>query len=542
MKRIRTRIVVAFLVVALLPALPLSLLVGRLLTRTLDLSRAPEVEAALEAAMERERQTLAAEKRAFAREAGAWVAARRTGAGAEPAAGAGSDAGAGLAAVRVDAGGGVEILTPETSREARLLATDPAFASLREDPEPPEPERIAAGRTNVLAMALPDGDGRVLLAVPLAADAVRRAESVEAAVRFLRTAEQSRGALVRSLVLPFMLIYALLLALAAGVGALLAARIARPVEALVAATRRVATGDLDARVDVRSEGETRALVESFNEMTEKLRAQRIEIERLARLAAWRDIARAVAHELKNPLTPIHLAVQQMRESYRGGDPEYRAALEECGGIVDEEVKRLRDLVREFSEFARFPRPNPQWNDLSDTLCDVARLYGGRARFERPPFDVRARYDDAQIRRALVNLVENGLAACRAAGRPEEVRLAVDAGARPGAVAIRIADRGSGIAPQDLPRIFEPDFSTRKEGMGLGLAIVEAVVRGHGGTVDVTSRAGEGTTMTITLPVEGPAQAAEPSDAAPTPAPAAPGRGATPAPGAPPPASPAQEAR
>jgi nitrogen fixation/metabolism regulation signal transduction histidine kinase len=272
----------------------------------------------------------------------------------------------------------------------------------------------------------------------------------------------------------------------------------------------VAAGDLDARVDVRSEGETRALVESFNEMTGRLRAQRIEIERLARLAAWRDIARAVAHELKNPLTPIHLAVQETRDAYHGDDPEYQRLLQECASIVDEEVRRLRDLVREFSEFARFPTPDPQEGDLAETLCEVARLYGERVVFERPPAAVPSRYDDAQIRRAVVNLVENGLAACRAAGRREEVRIAIEAAGPRAAAIVRVEDRGSGIAPEHLPRIFEPDFSTRKEGMGMGLAIVETVARGHGGRIEVKSRVGEGTTMSLVLPAGDPAIAGEES--------------------------------
>jgi two-component system nitrogen regulation sensor histidine kinase NtrY len=507
----RTRIIAAFMVVALLPALPLSVLVARLLVRTLEFSQAPEIEKALGSAMEGERDALAAEKSAFAAGAKAWRE--------------GGPAPEGLAAVRFGSGGGAEVLTPQTARVARFLAADPSFAALRQGSPGTEPERIAAAGSDYLAMSLPDSAGRIVLALPLSPEVVRRAQSVESAVRFLRTAEQSRGALVRSLVLPFILIYALLLAIAAAVGALLAARIARPVEALVAATRRVGAGDLDARVEVRSDGETRALVTAFNEMTRELRAQRAEIERLARLAAWRDIARAVAHELKNPLTPIHLAVQQTREVYHGDDPEYRRVLEECASIVEEEVRRLRDLVREFSEFARFPAPDPRWGDLDETLGDVARLYVGRVRFEAPRGPVRARYDDAQIRRAVVNLIENGLAACRAAGRREEVRLSLERtsppagaprhggeeaaetvkdaetvkGADDGGALIRVEDRGAGIAPENLERIFEPDFSTRKEGMGLGLAIVEAVVRGHGGRIEVQSAAGEGTAMSVFLP-------------------------------------------
>jgi nitrogen fixation/metabolism regulation signal transduction histidine kinase len=303
---------------------------------------------------------------------------------------------------------------------------------------------------------------------------------------------------LRGFVLPFLLTYALLLGVAVAVGAWLAGRIAGPVEALAAGASRVGAGDLVTRVETDAPGEVGRLVDAFNQMVADLAAQRDELVRLERVAAWRDLARRLAHEIKNPLTPIQLAVQQLGEKLPadpGSSPEYRKLMTECVAIVDEEVEALRRLVKEFSEFARLPKPEPAPGDVGVLLDEMVKLYGAE-RVTRAGA-ATARFDAAEMKRALINLVDNGLAACRAADRPERVELSCAAAA--GAVEIRVRDGGTGIATDVTSRIFEPDFSTKKEGMGLGLAIVEGIVRGHGGAISVESQPGQGATFTIRLP-------------------------------------------
>jgi two-component system nitrogen regulation sensor histidine kinase NtrY len=172
--------------------------------------------------------------------------------------------------------------------------------------------------------------------------------------------------------------------------------------------------------------------------------------------------------------------------------------------VNEETDSLRRLVREFSEFARLPAPRPTPGDLSTLLGDLSRLYGERVTYHVRSSPLHARFDEAELRRALINLIDNGLAACREAGRPERVTLSATTNAD---VAIRAADEGCGIAPENRERIFEPNFSTKSEGMGLGLAIVAEIVRGHGGRIEVESEVGSGTTFTVHLPTA-PAPAEE----------------------------------
>jgi nitrogen fixation/metabolism regulation signal transduction histidine kinase len=353
-----------------------------------------------------------------------------------------------------------------------------------------EPERIG-DRIAVVAVA---GADTVIFARELPPALSRSARESAETVGLLRAFREERPAVLRSYVVPFLLSYALLLGVAVAVGVVLAGRIARPMEALVRGAGRVGSGDLGTRVDVQASGEVADLVAAFNRMVADLDAQQAELVRLERVAAWRDLARSLAHEIKNPLTPIQLAVQQLGDSYRG-EGEYAKLLGECVEIVDEEVEALRRLVREFSEFARLPEPDPVPGDLSSLLDELGRLYGERV--EHPASaPVPAHFDEAELKRALINLVDNGIAACAAAGRPERVRL--EAVRTAAGAEIRVTDAGCGVPEANLARIFEPNFSTKTEGMGLGLAIVEGIVRGHGGTIAVASREGEGTTFTIRL--------------------------------------------
>ncbi len=361
MKRIRSRLVAACLATALLPAVPISLLVRDLVERSVSAPMARETERALESALEESRERLALEKQAFER----------------------------------------EILAEPGTRIERLEL---------------DGERLVADVTDAAGM-------RRTIDRPLPEGVRERAERVTETLGMLRALERERGAVVRGYVLPFVLAYVLLLAAAAALGMILARRIARPVEALAIAARRVGAGDLETRVTVPGSGEVGALVDSFNAMVEDLAAHREERARLERLAAWRDLARKLAHEIKNPLTPIQLAVHQAtdRAAARGG--EDASVARECREIVDEEIDRLRRLVREFSEFARLPTPELVDADLAALLRDVARLYGeDRVTVVAAAVPLRARFDAAEMRRALVNLIDNALAACRDAGAPERVEI------------------------------------------------------------------------------------------------------------------------
>ncbi len=529
MRRLRMRMIVAFVVVALLPAVPLSILVRNLLERSFGPPLGEVVDEALVAALAGSRERLREAKTRFTEELNVrWAPRLREGNDVR-------DFGA-LPAPVPAAGDSVRAQVVQTPVR-RVLPRPPAeqvsaeaaallrWGDQRLNEGEVEgligPERIGS----YLAAILPAADGRhVLFAQALPSEMVARAEQVVETIALMRAFDEERSAVVRGNVLPFVFFYVVLLIVAAAVAVFLARRIARPVEALAAGARRVGSGDLDVRVETAAAGEVGELVAEFNRMVTDLAAQRSELARLERLAAWRDLARGLAHEIKNPLTPIQLAVQQLADQYPredvpgaagGGEgagseaaaseaaarEEYAHLLHECVEIVNEEVGALRKLVREFSEFARLPEPAPVWGDVGSALGEIARLYGERVAWAPPDGELRVRFDEAELRRALINLIDNGLAACREAGREERVELTAHAAGDE--MKVEVADRGCGIPVANLERIFAPDFSTKKEGMGLGLAIVEGIVRGHGGTLDVESIVGEGTRFTIRLPVEGP---------------------------------------
>jgi signal transduction histidine kinase len=288
----------------------------------------------------------------------------------------------------------------------------------------------------------------------------------------------------------------------------LARRIAGPLGELTAATRRVAAGDLETRVEPRSRDELRELVEAFNQMAADLRRQRADLERSNRLAAWAEMARQVAHEVKNPLTPIQLSAEHLRRVWRDPGADFAQALEACTGTILRQVRSLRDMVTEFSAFARPPVGAPARLDLAALLRDVLRSYetlppGVELHGELPRNGAYVRGEDRLLARALVNLVENALQALDGHGRLE-VRLIVDEGAS--RAQIEVEDTGPGIAPELHARIFEPFFSTKTGGSGLGLALVRKIAEEHGGGVTLESRPGR-TCARLWLPLDSERSAA-----------------------------------
>jgi two-component system nitrogen regulation sensor histidine kinase NtrY len=242
----------------------------------------------------------------------------------------------------------------------------------------------------------------------------------------------------------------------------------------------------------------------FDDVTPLIRTQRV--------AAWRDVARRLAHEIKNPLTPIQLCAERMRRQFTGAPPAARALVEECTTTIVGEVESLKALVDEFAQFARMPAPRAVPSDLNEVLIETLALYNGlfrEIRIERrlgdglPP----VRLDVEQIRRVVINLVDNAVEAlggASAGARPdgEPPTIVVDTCPDPAnsIVRLRVSDNGPGISPADRDKLFMPYYSTKRRGSGLGLAIVRRIVAEHGGSIEASDNAPHGTVFTIELPV------------------------------------------
>lgn len=241
------------------------------------------------------------------------------------------------------------------------------------------------------------------------------------------------------------------------------------------------------------EGEVRGHVMVLEDLTELIQAQQ--------LAAWNDAARRIAHEIKNPLTPIKLSAERLLKKHRQADPQLGEALEDAVEIIGREVESMRSMVDEFSRFARMPRPQPSEVDMQRLVEEVLQLYrdvkpGVEVSAEVEPDMPHAVLDGEQMRGALINLLDN---AVEATDVPGTVRVAV--GRHDGLLRIDVADTGHGVSPEAREKLFLPHFSTRRRGSGLGLAIVHRIISDHSGTIRVAENRPRGTVFTIELPME-----------------------------------------
>ncbi|HTK29332.1 MAG TPA: HAMP domain-containing sensor histidine kinase [Vicinamibacterales bacterium] len=291
--------------------------------------------------------------------------------------------------------------------------------------------------------------------------------------------------------------------LGAAIGYWMAERIADPVNRLTRATRRIARGDLDARIAATSSDELRRLVEDFNQMGADLKRQRVELERTQRLEAWADMARQVAHDIKNPLTPIQLSAEHAQRVNADRGRPLSPVLDECVSAILTQVKLLRQISSEFSSFASSPTARPEPSVLIALLEEVVEPYRtgltGRVSIEVsvPAGLPRVHVDRTLFSRALTNVIENALHAMPGGG---SLRITSSHEAGASHVAVAVSDTGIGMDATALGRIFEPYFSTRTAGTGLGLTIAKRNVELNGGAIAVASERGVGTRVTMTLPV------------------------------------------
>jgi signal transduction histidine kinase len=292
----------------------------------------------------------------------------------------------------------------------------------------------------------------------------------------------------------------LLVVFAAALGASVAARVSDPVARLTRATRLIAAGRLDERLVADTADELGRLVEDFNSMTDTLVAQRAELARANQLKAWAEMSRQVAHEVKNPLTPIQLAAEHLQRVHDDQGRPLGGVVDLCLNTILKQVKLLRRIASEFSTFATQPTQRLEPVQIAELLESVVEPYRpGLPENVRLQLDLASslplvRCDRTQMARALTNLVENALQAM-----PNGGSLRVAAHTDGTSVVIAVTDTGAGMDAEGARRAFEPYFSTKTGGSGLGLANAKRIVEGSGGAIALSTVPGQGTTVTITLP-------------------------------------------
>jgi signal transduction histidine kinase len=295
------------------------------------------------------------------------------------------------------------------------------------------------------------------------------------------------------------LLGALGLGIAVFLGVLWSSQVSRPVERLARYSHKLAQGEWDEPLTLHSVRELKTLVSALERMRRDLTGYRERLVVSERQAAWSEMARKVAHEIKNPLTPIAISVADLKRSYEQQRADFPAILDQAVRTIGDEVETLKRLLSEFSDFGRFPAPRPAPCRVSQLLADLEALYGrdvaaGRLALPRLEEEITISADAGQIRQALVNLIHNGLEALAGKGH-----VTVSAEDRGGALLLTVSDTGPGLSEDQRAHLFKPGFTTKSHGSGLGLTIVERIVNDHGGTVSVESKAASGTTFRIRLP-------------------------------------------
>lgn len=375
-----------------------------------------------------------------------------------------------------------------------------------------------------------EGDDGVRLLAVFAADKSHFDELGEMSqfVDTYKQIERRREADEHSYLLAFTALLCITIVAAIGVGSLLARGVSRRIAELARATRLVGEGDLNIRVPEGGGDEIADLASAFNRMLGEVESSRGRIEYLQRISAWQEMARRLAHEIKNPLTPISLAVQEIHRRYTGSDPDYRRLVDTTLEIVEDEVGTLRRLVTEFSDFARLPQACLESADLSEFLREQAARFGVRGadrdssetaldellslgqtsnitvEFVVPTGPCAALIDHQMLRRVLFNLVRNAAQAL-AQSKAGAGRVRVSLGQEPHDSEfwdLDVEDSGPGIPVELRETVFDPYVTTKEDGTGLGLSIVKKIVIEHGGTI----RAGEsplgGARLRVRLPVLG----------------------------------------
>jgi len=298
-------------------------------------------------------------------------------------------------------------------------------------------------------------------------------------------------------------VYGLVLFAVLIIAATFANRIAAPIHRLTQATKRVSRGDLDVSVRVqKADGEIGELIQSFETMTKDLKHSRENLILYERELAWKEMAKQVAHEIKNPLTPMKLSLQHLRQTYKDKVSNFGQVFDEVSKTIIEQIETLSHIASEFSRFARMPKRELHPCDVNAVLSESIQLFGqeGRVRFKLDMQDglPEIMADREELRRAFINVIRNGIQAMDESGKMD-----IKTKKRSNDLVVTIRDFGVGMSEDTKRKLFQPNFSTKTEGMGLGLAIVKRTVDDLGGSISIDSISGQGTTVTIVLPIMSP---------------------------------------
>ncbi len=277
---------------------------------------------------------------------------------------------------------------------------------------------------------------------------------------------------------------------------LLAEQISLPVRKLTAATKSIGSGDLNVEISYQTKGEIKDLVEGFNLMVSRIKQGQADIARFEREAAWKEMAKQVAHEIKNPLTPMKLSIQQLIAAYKDKSPKFDSIFEKVTETVAAQIEILKNIASEFSNFARMPRLNIEKINIIVSINEVLNLFAHENRSINFLTSEKVAYvnaDQDQLKRTFVNMIRNSIQA-------NSQQITVTLTKEENLCKIRIADDGMGIDKENIEKVFDDSFTTKAGGMGLGLTLAKRFIGSIGGTIKIESSSGAGTMFLLTFPL------------------------------------------
>jgi nitrogen fixation/metabolism regulation signal transduction histidine kinase len=278
-------------------------------------------------------------------------------------------------------------------------------------------------------------------------------------------------------------------------------QVTRPVKELVEGARTVTKGDWNAQVKVSSKDEIGELADAFNAMTHQLIDQRDRLVQAERVAAWRELARRLAHELKNPLFPLQITIENLQRAKEQAPEQFEEVFRESTGALLTQLSNLKTIIGRFSDFAKMPQPQMETVDLNALIQETVQLLD--AQFKAPGHPaIKAdlqldaslgpiKADPIQMQRVLQNLLLNAVDAM-----PQGGTMTLSTRKDNGFTRLEISDTGEGLTKEECSRLFTPYYTTKQHGTGLGLAIVQSVISDHGAKISVESEPGKGTTFQI----------------------------------------------
>lgn len=278
--------------------------------------------------------------------------------------------------------------------------------------------------------------------------------------------------------------------------------VTRPIQDLVDGVGVIASGNLEHKIETDAQGEVKFLVDSVNDMTVSLKENRERAISAERIAAWQDVARTMAHEIKNPLWPIQSSIRSLRRAYQSNREDFESIFDECTETIAEEVESLRRIVDEFSQFARMPKPKLEECDLNEVMKDTLALYTANTEKVEIITELarnipKIQGDKEQLSRAFINIIINAVQAMPDGGK---LNISTSLIEQSDFVKAIFTDTGIGMPPEIQEKIFQPYFTTKESGTGLGMAVVHRVITDHNGTIEVESKENVGTKFIISLPI------------------------------------------